>query len=100
MFLGSLLISIATILSMVVNLYIWIVIIATLISWVKPDPFNPIVQVLNRLTMPVYAKVRKIIPTIINGIDLSPLILIIVLKFIDLFLFQNLLLGYAASLKM
>lgn len=97
MILGTFLGAFATILSMVINLYIWVVIIAALISWVRPDPYNPIVQILDRLTQPVYAKLRSIIPTTIAGIDLSPLIIVIILKFIDLSLIQ-LLMQYAARL--
>ncbi|TLD81602.1 YggT family protein [Helicobacter sp. MIT 05-5293] len=97
MILGTFLGAFATILGMIINLYIWVVIIAALISWVRPDPYNPIVQILNRLTQPVYAKLRSIIPTTIAGLDLSPLIVVIVLKFIDLSLIQ-LLMRYAARL--
>ncbi|WP_304382816.1 YggT family protein, partial [uncultured Helicobacter sp.] len=52
MVLGTFLDAIAVILSMLLNLYVWIIVIATLVSWVRPDPFNPIVQLLNRLTQP------------------------------------------------
>ncbi|BAF69912.1 YggT family protein [Nitratiruptor sp. SB155-2] len=82
---GTLLQALAQILHMVINIYIWVVIIAALISWVRPDPYNPIVQTLYRLTEPVYAWIRRYIPTVIGGIDLAPLIVIIALQFIDLF---------------
>ncbi|BCD60480.1 MULTISPECIES: YggT family protein [unclassified Nitratiruptor] len=82
---GTLLQALAQILHMVINIYIWVIIIAALISWVRPDPYNPIVQTLYRLTEPVYAWIRRYIPTIIGGIDLAPLIVIIALQFIDLF---------------
>ena len=88
MILGTFLQAIATIASMLFNLYIWILIIATLISWVRPDPYNPIVQVLYRLSEPVFAKVRKLIPTNIGGLDFAPLIVTVALKFIDLTLVQ------------
>ena len=77
--------AIAQILNMVLNIYIWVVIISALITWVKPDPYNPIVQILRRLTEPVYEYMRRYIPTVISGIDLAPIILIIALQFIDLF---------------
>ena len=77
--------ALAQILSMVINIYIWVVIIAALITWVRPDPYNPIVQVLYKLTEPVYAKIRQVIPTSIGGIDIAPIIVILALKFIDLF---------------
>ncbi|RDU59382.1 YggT family protein [Helicobacter marmotae] len=96
MVLATFLHAIATILSMLINLYIWIIVIAALISWVRPDPFNPIVQLLNRLTQPLYAKLRKFIPTTISGIDFSPLIVAVVLKFIDLSLVR--LLAQAAQM--
>ena len=78
--------AIAQILHMVISIYIWVIIIAALISWVRPDPYNPIVQTLYRLTEPAYALVRRFIPTVIGGIDLAPLIIIIALQFIDMFL--------------
>ena len=80
--------ALAQILSMVINIYIWFVIIAALISWVRPDPYNPIVQILYKLTEPLYAKIRRVIPTIIGGVDLTPILVILALKFIDLFVVQ------------
>jgi YggT family protein len=77
--------AVAQILHMVINIYIWVVIISALITWVRPDPYNPIVQVLNRLTEPVYAFIRRYIPTLIGGIDLAPIIIILGLQFLDLF---------------
>lgn len=77
--------AVAYILSMVINIYIWVVIIAALVSWVKPDPYNPIVQILYKLTEPLYAYIRRYIPTVISGVDLTPIVVILVLKFIDLF---------------
>ena len=77
--------ALAQILHMVINIYIWVVIIAALVSWVRPDPYNPIVQTLYRLTEPVYAWIRRYIPTVVGGIDLAPLIVIFALQFIDLF---------------
>lgn len=85
MVLSTLIEAIAQILHMVINLYIWVVIISALLSFVRPDPYNPIVQVLNRLTMPVYAYIRKYIPTVFSGIDIAPVIVILGLQFIDLF---------------
>lgn len=68
------------------TVYIWIVIIGALLSWVRPDPYNPIVQVIYRLTEPAYRTVRRIMPTVFNGLDLAPLILIISLQVIDVIL--------------
>ena len=85
MVLSTFIYALAQIISLVINVYIWIVIIAALISWVRPDPYNPIVQILYRLTEPLYVKIRNIIPTTISGVDLTPLIVLLVLKFLDLF---------------
>jgi YggT family protein len=63
-----------------INVYIWIIIIAALLSFVNPDPFNPIVQFLYRVTNPAYAFVRKYIPTNMGGLDFAPLIIIIGLQ--------------------
>jgi len=76
----------------VINLYIWIIIIAALISFIRPDPYNPIVQVLHRLTEPVFTFIRQKIPFVIfSGIDLSPLVIILGLQLIDNFMMRALL---------
>ena len=98
MILATLIQAIAQILSMVITIYIWVVIISALLTWVNPDPGNPIVQILRRLTEPVYAFVRKYIPTTIGGIDLSPIIIILALQFLDLFLVK-VLFNFARSLS-
>jgi YggT family protein len=66
--------------------YIWIVIIGALLTWVRPDPYNPIVQIIYRLTEPAYHAIRRIMPTVFNGLDLAPLILVIILQVIDVIL--------------
>ena len=71
--LSTFILAVAQILHILITVYIWVIIIGALISWVQPDPYNPIVQVLRRLTQPVYALVQKYIPTVIGGIDLSPM---------------------------
>lgn len=83
--------AVGTILHQVITLYIWVVIIAALVSWVRPDPYNPIVQILGRLTDPVYRFIRRYIPTVIAGIDMAPIILILGLQFFDLFFIRLLL---------
>jgi len=73
------------------TLYIWVVIIASLLSFVQPDPNNPIVQTLYKLTEPVLSFVRQKMPFVMmGGIDLSPLVLIFGLQFIDIII-RNLL---------
>ncbi len=78
--------SIFTVIIAVVSLYKWVIIISALLSWVNPDPYNPIVQMLYRLTEPAYALVRRFIPTVFGGMDLAPLIVIFVLIFLETFL--------------
>ncbi len=78
--------SILTIILSVIFLYKWVVIISAILSWVRPDPYNPIVQMLYRLTEPVYAQIRRFIPTVVGGLDLAPLILIFALMFLEIFL--------------
>ena len=74
-------------------LYIWIIIIASFLSFVRPDPHNPIVQMLYRLTEPVFAFIRKKMPFVmIAGMDLSPLVIIFGLQFIDIII-RNTLFG-------
>lgn len=68
------------------SVYIWIVIIGAFLSWVRPDPYNPIVQIIYRLTEPAYALIRRMFPTVFNGLDLAPIILIIILQVIDVIL--------------
>ena len=97
MILATFLNAIVEIVHILINAYMWIVIISALISFVRPDPYNQIVQILYRLTEPVFMQVRRILPTIFNGIDFSPLIVIIFLKFIDLFLI-GILRNYVASI--
>lgn len=80
--------AVAVLFDQIISLYIWVVIIAAVISWVRPDPYNPIVQILHRLTEPVYAKMRSLFPTVFSGIDFAPIILILVLQFIKLFFVQ------------
>ncbi|MDY6056244.1 MAG: YggT family protein [Campylobacter lanienae] len=87
-------ISIVDILDMVIRAYIFVIIAAALISWVRPDPFNPIVQLLYRLSAPAYNLIRKLrIPTIFGGIDISPIIILLGLEFISRFV-----LGYIRAL--
>ncbi|MDD5051169.1 MAG: YggT family protein [Sulfuricurvum sp.] len=69
-----------------ITVYIWVLIIGALLSWVRPDPYNPIVQIIYRLTEPAYSLIRKIMPTVFNGLDLAPLILIILLQVLDVIL--------------
>jgi len=66
----------------VLSIYMWVIIISALLSWVNPDPYNPIVRTLRALTEPVLWRVRRMLPFLyINGIDLSPIAVILAVMF-------------------
>jgi len=88
---GNFLAALASVLSMLLSAYMWIIIIRALISWVNPDPYNPIVQFLRAATDPVLYRVRRWLPVSFGGIDFSPLIVIAALIFLQSFLVQSLL---------
>ncbi len=86
---GNFISAIAEILDIVLSLYVWIIIIAALISWVNPDPYNPIVRFLYKATDPVLRPVRRVIGTF-GGIDVSPLVVILAIYFIKYFAIASL----------
>ena len=83
-------IAVANLVNLVIVAYIWIIIARAIISWVNPDPYNPIVRFLYRVTEPVLRPVRHRMPTLAMGLDLSPMIVILVLYFLDWFLVSTL----------
>lgn len=87
---GNLVSAIAIILNYVFEIAKWLVIIRALISWVNPDPYNPIVQFLYRTTEPILAPFRKLIPLHTVGIDISPIFALIFIWFMQLFLVRTL----------
>lgn len=78
--LGVLILKLGSLFTGVIEVYIWVVIIAALLSFVNPDPYNPVVQFLHRITNPAYSFVRRFIRTNFNGLDLAPLVIIIGLQ--------------------
>ncbi len=93
--LGNFLIAIANILDIALGIYKWIIIIAAVVSWVNPNPYNPIVRILYRLTEPVLRPVRNLIGARLGPIDFSPLIVIVAIIFAQMFILKSLLeLGY------
>lgn len=70
--------------------YVWIIIARAILSWVSPDPSNPIVRFLYRVTEPVLRPVRRRLPVFQMGFDLSPLIVILVIYFLQWFLVESL----------
>lgn len=88
---GNLLSAAAYILDIILNIMTWLIIIRALISWVNPDPYNPIVQFLYKVTEPILYPVRKLLPLGFRiGIDLSPLIALLIIYFARSFLVRTL----------
>ncbi|MBI3797462.1 MAG: YggT family protein [Deltaproteobacteria bacterium] len=88
--LGNFFAALAAVLNMLLSIYMWIIIIRALISWVNPDPYNPIVQFLHSATDPVLYRVRRWLPVSFGGIDFSPIIVIAAIYFLQIFLVGNL----------
>lgn len=87
--------AIGSVLHMLITAYVWVIIIAVILSWVKPDPSNPIVQIFYRLSFPVLDFIRRKCPfLVINGIDLSPLVVVIALELIDQILIRLMVRGF------
>ena len=98
--LANLLGAIAAILSVVCTFFTWVVVIQALLSWVNPDPYNPIVRFLYAATEPLYRLIRRVIPRARYGaMDFSPIIALLLLLFVNAFLVQSLA-DYAAWLRM
>ena len=74
-------VAIVLILEQVLNLYIWVIIAAAVISWVAPNPYNPVVRLLHRVTEPVLAPIRQLLPPWKTfGLDFSPVIIILLIQ--------------------
>jgi YggT family protein len=87
---SNFLIAIARILDIGLSLYMYIIIARALISWVNLDPYNPIVRFLNSITEPVLYRIRKRLPLAFGSMDFSPIIVILVIIFIQTFVVQSL----------
>jgi YggT family protein len=81
---------IAQVLSQLLTLYFWIVIISAVMSWIDPNPYNPIVRFVYAITQPVFSWVREHLPVIFGGIDLSPIVVIIGIQFVQVYLLPTL----------
>lgn len=93
--LGNLILAVAEVLDIILTIYMWVIIIAALISWVNPDPYNPIVRTLYSLTEPVLRPIRRLIGFRLGALDISPMIVILLIYFIKKFLIVSIIeLGY------
>ncbi len=87
--LSHLLFALADIIHLVLTLYMWLIIARAIISWIQPNPYNQIVQFLYRSTEPALAPVRRILPDL-GGLDISPVVVIFIIMFIDRFVVSTL----------
>ncbi len=94
----NLLIAVATVLDYVLIFFMFITIARAVLSWVSPDPYNPIVRFIHNVTEPVLYQIRKRLPMMYGGIDFSPIIVILVIIFLRIFVVDSLQ-GLAGSLR-
>jgi YggT family protein len=89
-YLGILLDAIASLLNFILQAYMFVIIGRAIISWVNPDPNNAIVRALHNLTEPVLYRVRKALPfTYTSGLDLSPIVVMLIIMFLQSFLVRT-----------
>jgi len=96
--LENFIVALAKIIDIALSIYMWIIIARAVISWVNPDPYNQIVQFLYRVTEPVMAPVRRWLPMRGMGIDFSPIVIILVIFFLQSFLVKSMI-GLASYLR-
>jgi YggT family protein len=82
--------AIAEILNIGLSLYMYIIIARAILSWVNPDPYNPIVRFLNAVTEPLLFRIRRRLPLIFGGMDFSPILVILAVIFLKSFVVQSL----------
>ena len=88
--LGNFIAAVARIIDIALTIYMWIIVIRAVLSWVHPDPYNPIVRLLYQVTEPLMAFVRRWIPLRGMGIDFSPMIILLAIVFLQSFLVPSL----------
>jgi YggT family protein len=86
----NLILALAQLVNLVLQAYFWIIIARAVLSWVNPDPFNPIVRFLYRVTEPVLRPIRRRLPTMQMGLDLSPMVVLLAIYFLQAFLVESL----------
>ncbi len=86
---SNLLVAVAKVLDIALTIFMWIVIARAILSWVSPDPYNPIVRFIHNVTEPVLYQVRKRIPLNFGGIDFSPMIILLAVIFLQQFVVQS-----------
>ncbi len=87
---GNLFSGIAYILNLLLDIYFWVILARAVLSWIRPDPHNPIVRTIYRLVDPVTYRISKIIPTRIGMVDVAPFILMLAIIFVQKFVVATL----------
>jgi YggT family protein len=87
---GNFIRALAEVIDIGLTLFMWIVIAHAILSWVRPDPFNPIVRFINQVTEPLLYQIRSRIPSAFGGIDFSPVIVLLGVVFLRVFLVDSL----------
>ena len=82
--------AVVEILNLGLTIYMWLIVARAILSWVSPDPYNPIVRFLYNATEPVLGWVRRRVPLVIGGLDLSPLLVLLAIVFLQKFLVASL----------
>jgi YggT family protein len=82
--------AVASIFYYVLNIYMWLVIARAVLSWVSPDPYNPIVRFIHTVTEPVLYRIRRRLPVVFGGIDLAPVIVFLAIMFLENFVVSSL----------
>ena len=83
---AALIVKLGQFVSFLLSIYTWVVIINAFLSWIRPDPYNPIVRFISRLVDPVTYRISNLIPTRVGMVDLAPLILIVVVQLVQAYL--------------
>jgi YggT family protein len=92
--------AVAFLVNTVLKLYFWVIIIAAVLSWVRPDPYNPIVRFLTAITEPVFYRVRRWLPFLVfGGVDLTPVVVLLAVEFLRMFLVPTLY-GFAGPARL
>ena len=96
--LSNFLAAIAKVLDIVLTIFMWVVIARAVLSWVSPDPYNPIVRFIHKVTEPVLYQIRRRIPVSFGGIDFSPIIVFLAIIFLQQFVVDSLI-QFALTLR-
>jgi YggT family protein len=87
---SNFLVAVAKVLDIALTIFMWIIIARAILSWVSPDPYNPIVRFIHNITEPVLYQIRRKIPLSFGGMDFSPIIILLAIIFLQQFVVQSL----------